>query len=98
MIEASVSKYQKKAHMRKECLFDTELGQERACNLQKIAHIWLTIENLGSKGMRLTEKLLWGNKAFLIENGVSKEHVNSINELILGNNAYLPGNGLVKGV
>ena len=87
--------------MGKECLFDTELGQERACNLQEIAHIWLTkffIENLGSKGMRLTEKLLWGNKAFLIEIGVSKEHVNSIKELILGNKAYLPGNGLVKGV
>ena len=48
--------------------------------------------------MRLTEKFLWGNKAFLIENEVSKEHVNSIKELILGNKAYLPGNGLVKGV
>ena len=48
--------------------------------------------------MRLTEKILWGNKAFLIENGVSKEHVNSIKELVLGNKGYFPGNGLVKGV
>ena len=23
-------------------IFDTELGQEKACNLQKMVHIWLT--------------------------------------------------------